>query len=264
MRNFVIWFQHRSGSTHLVSLLNSHPEIQCKGEIFGCFPIGRRVDSQTSAGRLLGDDVYHRVINQFPGRIDDPSDGQCVKDLEQFFGLEHSENDRAHRIRGFKLKFPSQSKLFPEIANWLTDRNGELSVIALHRKNYLRRALSVLNLHRVRDATDQANLRVPRELPPVNFDVLEVIRLIEYYGDIAQEFEDWSNSFEHSMEMEYEDLIYDPETVSERVQRFLGVKKIQPLKSSVQRITPNELPDFVSNFDELRNMLLKKGLDRYL
>ncbi len=264
MGNFVIWFQHRSGSSHLVSLLNSHPEIQCKGEIFGCFPIGRHVDSPIPTGRRLGDNVYQRVINQFPGRIDDPGDRQCVDELEQYFGPDQTENSDAGHIRGFKFKFPSQARLFPEITDWLKNRKAKLSVIALHRKNFLRRALSVLNLERIRETTNQANIREPQNLPPASFNVQEVIRLIEYYRDIGQEFDDWSKTFEQLMEIEYEDLNNDPENVSNKMQKFLEVTKTQPLKSSVQRITPDDLRNLVSNFDELQTALQIKGLNHFL
>ena len=253
-KSFVIWFQQRSGSSHLVSLLNSHPEIHCKGEMFGCFPIAGIDDpNQDSNGRQLGDRLYRRLINQFPGRIENPADRQCVDELTAF--LEEAPTNLKRSIRGFKLKFPSQMKLFPEIVDTLRQQSSLLRVIVLTRKNYLRRAVSVLNLERIQQSTAQSNLKKKIQLPATRFDVSEVIRLIKYYQSIEAEFSSWPKTFEQRLQVEYEDLVSNQNEVTQQIQNFLGVSTRQELTSKVKRIAPAKMEDLVENSDELRAAL---------
>ena len=251
MHSFVIWFQHRSGSSHLVSLLNSHPEIDCKGEVFGGFPIENR--NESTDPRQLNEDIYRRVLNRFPGRELDPSDEASVAELATLFS--------ANSIRGFKYKFPSQAKLYPEVTNRLVQLSKEIRLIVLTRKDYLRRALSVINLRRVQSLTERANSNEKLELPPMEVEPAEVIRLINYYITIEDEFVAWSNQFQNRMELDYDQLINRETDITHRMQEFLGTQETFQLESKTQKITPIRLRDSVSNFSELKAELLAADIE---
>ena len=258
MRPFVIWFQHRSGSSHLVSLLNSHHDIYCKGEIFGCFRVGPSSEAKRNPNyKTLGENAFRRVINQFPGRIEDPDDKQCANELDNFLFPTASPGET--RVRGFKFKFPSQATVFSEISEALTARSHELNLIVLHRKDYLKRAISVINLERVQAIADKANVSEPIALPASTFDAQEVVRLMKYYREIQADFENWANAFPNCFELDYQDLNSDQKLTE--LQNFIGVGT-KSLSSSTQKITPDDLSAHVSNLDEIMGAIKDAGLDQ--
>ncbi len=262
MTPFVIWFQHRSGSTHLVSLLNSHPEVKCKGEIFGCFRLGNLEQRlQFPNGYALGESLYRRVLNLFPGKIEDPQDIQCLQQLEDFVFARQSHTDK---IRGFKFKFPSQAKLFELISHELCARASEIKLICLTRKNLLRRAISVLNLGKIQELSHQANVRTALNLPPAVYDIQEVVRLISYYERIDREFLDWPLNFPNRLDIEYQELVDHQSRVCLELQRFIGVSEERELVSKTHRITATDLEKQVLNMNELRQVLEEQGFSRFL
>lgn len=249
MNPFIIWFQHRSGSTHLVSLLNSHPEIKCKGEVFGCIQVGDPSKSpEFPDARTLGDRIYTRILNQFPGRYENPSETQCLKEFDNFFS-EHGEY--AGKIRGFKFKFPSQAGLYPEITRQLESQSDRFRIIILRRDNLLRRALSVLNLQSVREKSNRANVDFELSFEPQTFNPAEVVRLIRYYQTLEPAFTAWPKQFENRIEIEYEDLINQQEKTCDRILNFLGTREKPPLMSRTRKIAPTNLQELVQNHDEL-------------
>ena len=253
MQPFLVWFQHRSGSTHLVSLLNSHTEIKCKGEVFGCFPVGEAKDlADFPECRVLGEKLFRRLVNRFPGRLENPTDANTVSELKNYFS---EKSEFADKMRGFKFKFPSQAKLFPEITSHLQSLSSELRIITLTRKNFVRRAISVMNLESVQSQTDRANVEFDLRMEPKVYNVQEVIRLVRYYQEIDSEFVHWARQFNHRLTVEYEDLVNDQESVCNRIQKFLQVNELQPLQSRTKKITPPDLQDHVKNLDELQDAL---------
>ena len=249
MRPFFIWFQHRSGSTHLVSLLNSHTDIDCRGEMFGCFPVeDAKLVAENANVRAFGEQFYRRIINQFPGRIEDPTDEYCCNELEDFFFVGSSTNET--RVRGFKLKFPSQAKVFPEVSKRLLQAANDVNLVVLNRKDYLRRAISVLNLTHLQSKTGKANVSENINLPPTSFEPGEVVRLIKYYESIQEEFDGWARNFPNRFELDYEDLQASEQSKLKELLQFLGVVPKQ-LKSTTKKITPDKLESYVTNLEEI-------------
>lgn len=262
MKPFLIWFQHRSGSTHLVSLLNSHPEIKCKGEIFGCYRIGSADQSKDIPdGRVLGDNLYTRVLNKFPGRTENPSDPDCLKELGEFW---YSDNQYPGKLRGFKFKFPSQAKLFPGISDYVLSKANDLNLIVLRRRNLLDRAVSVLTLEKLQEKNGKANVHSQVEIPPDVYDAEEIVRLIKYYQSIENEFSDWCSKFESRMEIEYQDLIHDQDKILQAIQSFLGVREQQNLTSKTRKIVARDKRQQIVNIEQLEDLLKHYCLDHYL
>jgi LPS sulfotransferase NodH len=277
MHKFFIWFQQRSGSTFLVSLLNSHPEIRCKGEVFGCSPIpfGSGERFERLGGGISGLTVHRRVLNQFPGRIDDPTSEQCTEELESFLGDGFAENRCRRPVRGFKFKFPSQYRVYPEVTSWLDERRSEINMVVLKRDNLLKRALSVMNLKRMKAATGKANYRDAVKSTPANvrqgittspasFDVCEILRIIENFRKLERSFYHWPRQFVRRLDIEYEELQMDAGRVLTELQQFLGVRETLSLKSNMLKSTPDDLRSFVLNYDELERELKKQQLDYLL
>jgi len=261
MQPFLIWFQQRSGSSHLVSLLNSHPEIRCKGEVFGCYPVGKIGQEKSHpTARMLGDDLYRRRINRFPGREEDPTDEQCRQEVLNLMVTE-GVNSVKGQVVGFKMKFPSQATLFPNVRQELEAMSESLKIIVLTRKNYLHRAISNLNLNRLQNLTARSNVQETVDLPPQNFDVKEVVRLIRYYMDLEAEFFAWPEKFPKRMRVDYDELVADSwPTTGNTLLDFLGLRTDVCLTSKLKKVAPKKLEAMVNNSDELKTALKENGL----
>ena len=230
--------------------------------MFGCVPIDGDPPESTSANfdqRKFRERSYRRVINRFPGQQQCPSDAETVNEL-----LTWIEQPANEHIQGFKFKHPSQHGVFPEVTNTLLDRAKSIRLIVLRRKNFLRRAISLMNMQRIQSMQQSSNVRESVKLPPLNVDVDEVIRLTRYYESSQASFNEFANQFENVFEVEYEDLANDTNTVSGPLQEFLGVTQHSPLRAGTHQITPTILSNAISNFGELQSALAKQGLAHFL
>ena len=227
--------------------------------MFGCVQLAEKhQESNFPEGRVFGNHVYNRVLNQFPGRIQNPSDRKCVEELEDFFS---SQSDFAGKFRGFKFKFPSQAGLFSEITQHLESLSDRLRVIVLRRNDYLRRAISVMNLQSVQSESNCANVDFEFRVEPAEFDSAEVIRLIKYYQSLESPFSDWPKQFANRLEIHYEELIKHQDRVCESIQDFIGVSNQHTLTSRTRKIAPNDLRTQVSNYDELVEALTSANIE---
>ncbi len=200
---------------------------------------------------------YCRFLNLFPGRVENPNDSQTIAELNSWL-------DDSSQIRGFKLKHPSQSGLYPEIVKRLLELKNAIKVIVLHRRNFLRRAISLMNMQRIQSAHAKANVKNEILLPPLQVDIDQAVNLIRYYEASNAEFVETINQFPNRLDVEYYDLATAGNSIETEMQSFLDIKQHQPLVATTRKITPNNLEDAIENFDELRDALKSYGLDKYL
>ena len=128
---FLIWFTGRTGSTYLCDLLNSHPQITCRKEQFVEVKLEDDTDFPAN-GRTFTSKAgeFGRRLFADQKVIDDPAD-------EFTLGYLSSVLNGPTKACGFKLKFPNQSLVYPEIVSAL-QRVDNLRVIELIRDNVLR------------------------------------------------------------------------------------------------------------------------------
>ena len=256
---FFIWFTGRTGSTFLCDLLNSHPQISCRKEQF-CevkivagleFPSGARTFENKGG-------VFGRRLFADNEVIDDPSDSQTLDYLK--FAM----NDAA-KACGFKLKYPNQSQCYPEIVERLKQVQC-LKVIELVRENVLKQAISLRNVARIRElgVSRASNAVEPIELKPLELDVALALTHARYFLRIRDDFSKFSQQFENTLQVTYEDLLSDHSQTIERILRFLNVDASVPLKSQFSKTTPDQISEAVSNFDELASAVKGTELERFL
>src|SRR6056297_3457234 len=128
---FMISCPARSGSTMLVHLLRSHPDIWCNGEVFGTDPVQGLLGSHVQRSQLY-ENYWEDITLQ---RDRDPAR----------FLYKYVLDTQARSVAGFKLK--SDEMLAPqyeEICNVVAS-DTDLKIILLHRNNLLDRYVS----HRV-------------------------------------------------------------------------------------------------------------------
>ena len=176
---FVILFQERSGSTHLYSLLNSHPQVTCRAEDF-TFD-WYRPPGGNGTGAHSGAPPSRRKLIGFGDDVLDPTRADILSHLEAVFEQPTAAN-------GFKFKHPNQTGGYPEVLEHLEGLGERLRVVYLDRENVVKRAVSKQVLLHMRQNDQRASLRNENlvrksEYRPLRIDVDEAIR----YARNAQE-----------------------------------------------------------------------------
>jgi REP element-mobilizing transposase RayT len=248
---FFIAFVGRSGSTHLLHLLNQHADILCFNEFF-------HVDSFWGKGGRRLNRKFKRLIKQLMGR------DRLIK-----YYLSKVYQSSSPACRGFEVNINGQFDAFLEVYHWLKENNSKVKCIFLYRANNLRGALSKQNFKRIKKKYQTANIEQNRdvhmELLNVDIDlVVEEIqsreRLNERYGDM------FSRDFD-THHILYEDLVANELATLNKCFEFLGAKTISDENFFVHKtrqISANRIRDYVSNFDELYQRLQTENLGHYI
>lgn len=210
-KRFVIYSLGRSGSTLLVSLLNSHDHIHCDGEILNNFVLFPMKHVETCASMSKAE-VYGFKLLTYQ-----------LEDVQRFlhprrFILELGEN-------GYKI-------------------------IYLTRANLLRQALSNIYARQV-----QFHSRVSDGRPKEKFMRVEVADVLNWIKGIESrcKFEREILEGVPHLSLVYEDDLQDNEShqrTIERVCDFIGTSPAI-VSTSLQKVTPRALSDWVINFEEL-------------
>jgi LPS sulfotransferase NodH len=211
-KKFIVLSRSRTGSTMLISFLNSHPNICAEEEIFGLLN-GRR-----------SKDVLAKVFSRQPHFI---------------------------KARGFKIFYyhPQDDKkncVWDDLIN-MTD----LSVIHLKRRNILRTLVSrkIAGVKKAyiqrRSSTEAAGAE-----KTVAFTLEELeksfgaTRNAEIAG--ARKFKNHP-----LLNLYYEDLTADPAGAFRKITEFLNVEYVEP-KTEMRKQNPESLRKLISNYDELK------------
>jgi LPS sulfotransferase NodH len=213
-RPFVIVSQARTGSNLLVSLLDSHPQIDARGELLrrlGGVPVGDRLGA-----------IYGRK----PRRI---------------------------RAVGFKCFYyhPLDDRNAPI---WTHLQGvDQLHVVHLRRRNVLRTLTSRRLAGLTGDWVEHGSIAgtaATAGKPTVRFNGPELREAFEqseaWAATCEQRFRDHP-----VLDVLYEELIDTP-AVRDEILAFLGVQA-QPLRTSMQRQNPEPLAQLIEGFDDLRS-----------
>lgn len=254
---FIIWFRERSGSSHLQTILNNHPDIACRGEdFFHSAPVNIPASDDPNEFQFRGNTFIRRIKNRDRNLkpVDRPSTEQIVKHLYFIYSLNRN-------ACGYKLKFPIQVDMYPEVCDELRRLSSELRIIVLHRKNILKQVISRFNMLRIKAAAGACNLH--RNAKKAQLDTKLKIDVKRVLG-LARHFKEEENTFFEDVKklqqqtdplnvlrIDYEDLLADEVGQSQRAFEFLGAAPDSMVKSLYQKATPDNLASVVENFDEL-------------
>src|SRR5205814_3567348 len=233
---FMITCPARSGSSMLVHLLRSHPEICAHDEVF----------SPDKVRGLSG--KYLQRSREDPGFIEWLS-AERYRDPIRFLYKFVLDPDGKKAV-GFKLKhdelvLPGYETMRNEIVS-----NRKLRIVHLRRNNLLRRYLShylAMHVTRVTFAVgampipEVARIRLdPRECEK-NFETI-LAREAEFAGLFAQH---------RGFHISYEDLVNGQSRKLNALLEFLGVPPRQ-LTTTTGKLGRDDLRQAIANFDELR------------
>ena len=240
---FFVWFHHRSGSSHLCSLLDSHAEIASWGEFFyrgeagAAGDIFTRSGSQSEAEFL--DHVYSYRWN---------SDGAylCVEDPQPPLA----------RAVGFKLKY-QQGAAHPGVMNYLRQQR-RMKAIHLVRTDLLSALISAAMIPRLLKQFQRPNLlngESPQQVErAVRLDPQTVRTDLEELESRIERGREALNGFE-TLELTYEDLLDSQATTCRKVLDFLEVDGSPDLASRYVKIMPRSIAESLANVHEVAEAL---------
>lgn len=234
---FVIFFLERSGSSHLCTLLDSHPQISCGNEEF-----------TTKRSDTTSPHQAPRYIHSREHKLLDPSDAQSLDHLKNIFA-------RGQRASGFKLKYPLQFNRYPEILDALQDRNDQLRVIHLDRKNVLKKFVSKQVLVQQRANNPEFRRKEDASFQPIEIETAALLETLNRFEKQRDELSQLLVPFQHVLEIEYEEFNQESEALPQRLKEFLDVDRQIELTSKMVKRAPKEIHDAVTNFDELASVV---------
>jgi hypothetical protein len=230
-RNVAMLHPGRCGSTVVAEMLGDHPRVQWAGEIFEGVP-------------------WHSPT---PADVTAYVERSSYATLAPYYGFETKYLPHHHL---------SADGIDMELADYLEllRRLHFSKFILLHRRNYLRRAVSAA----VARAQGEWHAKVaPAEPTRVHVDVnaFQTGNCKEPLVDLFRRMDDAFSlarrllEGDHLLQLEYEDDVLDDPTVAyQKVCRFLG---IEPLKARIklQRTNPFPYDALIDNFDEVSVVL---------
>ena len=234
---FLVSCAARSGSTMLCSLIRSHPQAICHGEVL----------AQEGSPPLAG--MYQRKLKE------NPEFGSSVcryrdRHPERFL-YDIVFNPQGHRCVGFKFKtdeaFQPRFKPFREIVA----ADKDIKVIHLIRRNLLDQYVS----HRVVEKTGLTLLRLPEERPQVAPFTVDIEHFIAYAKDVNQRQQAAFDLYrEHRcITLAYEDIVAPESSALDGLKVFLGITN-RPLSTPLVKIITNN-SDVVLNLKEVQDEL---------
>ncbi|MEO5324106.1 hypothetical protein PV773_12365 [Mesorhizobium sp. CC13] len=241
MKKFFILFEARSGSSHLVSLLNSSPQVTCYSEIY------------TAQSAEVADQLTKAFV-----------EGRPLHTINRWALDDHRSIDveKAPHVMGFKTKIydiPEPDRTLRQL------HNAGATMILLTRTNVLKQAVSRaagLALYQ-RSRLYNANSS-DETVRSVTVDPDDVIAFAEVYNAnqvaLKVRYEDWTRP---KLAITYEQLLADEIAVVGCVRSLLGLAPFES-RSQVSKNLDDSLQSAVANYDELAAALKGHPYSRFL
>ncbi len=217
VNKFIVLFVERAGSTYLVTLLNSHPDILSLREEFSALRLkGMGAEDQLQRARqiytppLIG---TNKAIG-FKSKLID------ILDVDGFTAVLHENNCR---------------------------------VIQLMRRNSVKAVISTINADRLYKSSGTWNLlKEGDRMPPFEVDYGQFETMLqerlEWDRDLVSFVEKLNLP---KLTLYYEDLLKDESRFLGEIFSFLGVSP-KPVKGKTIKHTRDNLREVLTNFDQLR------------
>jgi LPS sulfotransferase NodH len=231
---YMICCPARSGSSMLVHLLRSHPDVLSHGEVLGKTVTG--LSGKLAARTRKEPDLLKRA--------------NLLKDKRPLYFLYNVVlYPQGHKATGFKLKYDElDTRAYREILDFLRE-DEDLKIVFLDRENLLERYVShlVAGLTGVTLVSGKAERP---DIPTVKVDARDLEqsfkRELERKARFRQVF-----ARHRTIETTYEGLVADPAGGMAPIYAFLGVAPHVP-RTDTKKIVDQDLSRVVSNYAELK------------
>ncbi|GGD35989.1 sulfotransferase family protein [Sinisalibacter lacisalsi] len=230
---FLTLFMARSGSKFLRSLLNQHPDAHDFGEFF------------------------HDREKRFP------------TDAALFEGLGEVLLSPCP-VRGIQFRYPRHFTEIPEFVQILDRHPASVRVLLLKRRNTLKGAISQQNAEALKRVTGKTHLFRASDLQKVEKLRLDIPRALKECRDrerLDNQYRAWASARFEALDVYYEDLLRDRESVVKGICSFLGLNPFKPgslRESELVKVTSDDLSEAIENYDDLARALNAEGLDHFL
>jgi hypothetical protein len=233
---FMITCAARTGSSMLVNLLQSHPQITCHMEIFN----PKRVEGfYGSYRKALSDPAYEERMRAL--RHNDP----------KTFIYKIAFDPQGRRCVGFKFKY--DEFILPVFSGTREILIGDrdINIVHLRRRNLLKRYLSWFVVNKVTGKTMRTVREAEIESPPVVLNPDECRKNFEETerreANAREIFRD-----HRVFELAYEDLTNElADATVDQLQKFVGVG-VRSLRTVFAKLSKDQLSKEISNYSELR------------
>lgn len=248
---FVIWFNQRSGSTHLSSLLDSHPQVTCWREIFYRGEASSADDYFTRSGLK----EVHTFLDCFFTYRWGSGGTQMA-----------AQNNRCMPSAiGFKLKY-QQIRTYPDIECYLL-HNPQIKVIHLIRKNLLATVISSQLVPQLLALYNRSNILSETKLDNLSPSVeLNPSTILDELTNLEADIKQARNVVAHMpvLEVAYEDLLNAAAATSRSILKFIGVEIDYPLSSKYRKIMPQSVQESIGNLQQIRQVLKGTRFESFL
>lgn len=233
---FMVTCAARTGSSMLVNLLQSHPDVMCHMEIYN----PRKVEGFSG--------VYRQRLSEEP---DLEVRMRAMRSAQpEAFIYKVAFDPQGKKCVGFKFKY--EELLLPVFAGPRSVLVGDKEIVIIHlkRRNLLRRFLSWWVVNHVTGKTMAVKGEDVQKVPAVRLDPAackaDFDRTTRTATFIKRLFKD------HEMlDIDYEDLV-GPDAAGHhtRILKFLGLTQL-PLNTVFKKLAEDDLSKAISNFGEL-------------
>ena len=240
---FIISCPARSGSTMLLHLLRSNPQVMCHGEVFGLDGLGH-IAGDYAAKRRDDPDVTARLEAY-----------RAAAPASFLYDIVFDAQGRG--VVGFKFKTDEAfDPRFADIQD-VVRNDSDIKILQLHRRNILDQYIShqvVLNQTGVTWIGDES------ERPEVQPFEVDVRQAVSYVLDVLQREEDVARVYEghRRILVDYEDVVDPAHPVRGELQDFLGIERRELTTPTRKILERNEA--LVGNVEDARNALRLMGL----
>lgn len=250
---FIIWTADRSGSTHLSSLLDSHPNIICCRELFFKGEANVNFDYYTKSGV----DNIHQFLDFFFGLK------WGIKEANLPFPI---ALDKKPKAIGFKLKY-NQAISYPEILTYL-QTHQEIKIINLTRTNLLHKCVSKEFIPRLLRDFQKTNFMIDKSIEkidiPVEISAELLMASMQYEENQASTYSNYFTG-NRRIDVRYEELVgLSKDSLINHILHWLGVKEGIKLYSKYKKILPKDMSLVIKNWDSVKIKLKGTKYEDYV
>lgn len=249
---FIVLSSQRTGSKYLEQCLNSHPNINCSGEILLGYgghykKLPPKALKKYRRARTLWQAIASGAM-LFPKHFIDTAFSPEGEDVTAAgFRLMYNQIDRDPRV-------------LPHIQSTV-----DLKVVHLFRQNLLKQFVSLKLMHdQAKHGRFQAHSFKSSKAVKINVPPHEAIRFIQNVIE-AREKHELSFSKFPIMRVNYEDIVSADkgEIIKKEIASFLGAPQLS-MKSDQVKMNPSSLHEYVTNMDEISQVFKENGFTKYL
>lgn len=231
MTKFIVFGIQRSGTTLLVHLIDSHPQIFCAGEVF-----------KINSSKIHHSEYLYRHFIERPRipmlNIFSSKKSKTIQFLNFFY-----KKNRSFNAAGFKLMLDQLFK-YPDILKYV--QNQKVKILLVERANTLKQYLSLQMA--IKTKRWASTKKVPQEKIYVNCE--SIISALDKLNQDKEKLEKLIEKHDY-LKIVYERLLSDNDGTLKKALNFLNVNEDATLSTSLVKINSDNMQKIVRNYEEL-------------